>query len=277
MAVSASSSIERTPRADGGMQVISRASAILRQLALAPRGRSLAELADAVDLPRSTVHRLVKALELEGFVTPVTATAGFRLGPGLLQLANTSRDWLVARLHRELLDLSERLGETVDLAVLAGDRVLFIDQVVRPQRLQTVSAVGVSFALHSTANGKALLASLDERQVRDLLPSRLPRLTRHTVTGIRALLAELEDVRATGIAWDREENDIGICAVGTAIETPVGVLVAVSVPVPASRFADRGDALARALLASRRRIEKRLAADERSGPIARERPLEDPA
>ncbi len=247
---------------DASMQVISRAAALLRELAQAPRGRSLAELASEVDLPRSTVHRLVKALELEGFVAPVSATAGFRLGAGLLRLANTSRDWLVAHLHQELMALSERLRETVDLAVLSGDRVLFIDQVVRPQRLQTVSAVGVSFPLHSTANGKALLATLDDGEIRKLLPPRLPRLTCHTVTSIDALLAELEDVRATRLAWDREENDIGICAVGTAIETPVGILVAVTVPVPNSRFADREAPLAKALLASRRRIERTLWAED---------------
>jgi DNA-binding IclR family transcriptional regulator len=262
MAPRASTSDTGHSAADGSMQVITRAAAVLRRLALAPRGRSLAELAHEVDLPRSTVHRLVKALEREGFVTPVSASAGFRLGPGLLQLANTSRDWLVARLHRELLALSERLGETVDLAVLSGDRALFIDQVMRAQRLQTVSAVGVSFPLHSTANGKALLASLDEHDARRLLPARLPRLTRHTVTDLDDLFRQLDGVRATGVAWDREENDIGICAVGTAIDTPVGVLVAISVPVPASRFADREGALARALLASRRRIEKKLADED---------------
>ena len=72
----------------------------------------------------------------------------------------------MAQVHPELVALSDRLKETVDLAVLSGDRVVFIDQVARPQRLQTVSAVGVSFPLHSTANGKALLATLDEAEVR---------------------------------------------------------------------------------------------------------------
>ena len=108
-------------------------------------------------------------------------------------------------------------SETVDLAVLSGDHVVFIDQVARPQRLQTVSAVGVSFPLHSTANGKALLATLDEAEIRKLLPARLRRLTCHTITSLDVLLAELEEVRDTGLAWDREENDIGICAVGSTV------------------------------------------------------------
>ena len=242
-----------------GVQVIARAASILRRLGTAPQGRSLAELAAEVQLPRSTVHRLIKALEVEGFVAPVSATAGFRLGPGLLQIASASREWLVALVHPELVALSGRLKETVDLAVLAGDRVLFIDQVARPHRLQTVSAVGVSFPLHSTANGKALLASLEEGEVRKLLPVRLRRLTCHTITSLEVLLNELEDVRTTGLAWDREENDIGICAVGTAIDSAVGLRLAVTVPVPAGRFAGREHELASALLLTRRRIEKILA------------------
>ena len=246
--------------AEGSVQVITRAAAILRCLAAAPHGRSLAELAAEVGLPRSTVHRLIKALETEGLVSPVSTSAGFRLGPGLLQMASASREWLVDQVHPELVALSGRLRETVDLAVLSGDRVVFIDQVARPQRLQAVSAVGVSFPLHSTANGKALLAVLEDPDVRRLLPARLRRFTCHTITSRDVLLAELEEVRATGLAWDREENDIGICAVGTAVDTPVGLPTAVTVPVPASRFTGREEELGKALLLARRRIERILAA-----------------
>ena len=97
---------------EGSVQVIARAAAILRRLSTAPQGCSLAELAADVGLPRSTVHRLVKALEAEGLVAPVSASAGFRLGPGLLQIASANREWLVAQVHPELLALSDRLKET---------------------------------------------------------------------------------------------------------------------------------------------------------------------
>ncbi len=150
--------------------------------------------------------------------------------------------------------------------MLSGDHVVFIDQVARPQRLQTVSAVGVSFPLHSTANGKALLATLDEAEVRKLLPARLRRLTCHTITSLDVLLAELEEVRETGLAWDREENDIGICAVGSTVATGVGIVTAVSIPVPASRFAGREDELA--TVAARRLPAHGAQAGGMSGPAA---------
>ena len=87
----------------------------------------------------------------------------------------------------------------------------------------------------------------------------LRRLTCHTVTSLDVLLTELAEVRSTGLAWDREETDIGICAVGTAIESSLGLPAAVTVPVPASRFAGREEELGRHLLTARRRIERRLA------------------
>ena len=201
-------------------------------------------------MPRTTVHRLVKALEQESFVTATPGTGGYRLGPGVLTLAGTGREWLINVIHPTLVALSEELGETVDLAVLRGDRMVFVDQVANVQRLQAVSAVGLAFPLHSTANGKAILATLTDERVAELLPRRLPKLTPHTITNRAELLAELDDVRATGLGWDREENDVGICAVGAAIANPLGIAAAFAVPVPASRFYGREGELAAATSSS---------------------------
>jgi DNA-binding IclR family transcriptional regulator len=252
-------------KADGspdqsGVQVIARVGQILRMLSQAPQGRSLAEIAGEVGLPRSTVHRLVKALEREHFVVPASSSAGFRLGPGLLELASATREWLVAGAHADLVSLSDRVEETVDLAVLTGRWVTFIDQVAPPQRLQAVSAVGLSFALHSTANGKAILAELEDSAISALLPPRLERFTPNTITSRATLLEELQTVRETRLAWDREENDLGICAVGTVVPNPFGILTAVSIPVPVSRFTGHERQLGDALLAARQKIEATLSA-----------------
>ena len=230
---------------EGGVQVVARIAAILRELG-AGGGRSLAEIARAVGMPRTTVHRLVKALEQESFVTAAPAAGGYRLGPGVLTLAGAGHEWLINAIHPTLMALSEELAETVDLAVLRGDRVVFIDQVANLRRLQAVSAVGLAFPLHSTANGKAILATLTDERVGELLPSRLPCLTLHTITRRAELLADLAEVRRTGLGWDREENDVGICAVGAAIANPLGIATALSVPVPVSRFYGREDELAAA-------------------------------
>jgi len=114
-----------------------------------------------------------------------------------------------------------------------------------------VSAIGRSFPIHCTANGKVVLANHDEDAVRALLPTSLPRLTSSTITDLETLKQELELVRRSGVALDREEHTIGICAVGCALVAADGGWFAISVPVPAQRFYGQEERLAAALLRCR--------------------------
>lgn len=230
------------------VQAIARAARILAALEAAPGGLSLAQIAQRVGLPRSTVHRIVKALTSERFLVPVSAAGGVRLGPRLAGLASAALGELRQQIRPQLERLSSDANETVDLAVLDRDKVIFIDQVAAPQRLQAVSAVGARFPAHCTANGKALLAELPPEQVEALLPARLPRLTRHTITSRAKLLRELEQIRAEGVAFDREEHTEGICAVGKTIVDGIGGRAAITIPLPALRFYGRERQLAKALV-----------------------------
>lgn len=144
-----------------GIQVIARAAALLRALERRPDGLSLGELAKAVSLPRSTVQRIVDALDTEGLVLAASASSGVRLGPALLALAAASRFHIAEAARETIESLAKECGETVDLSLVDQDKVVFIDQVSGTHRLTAISAVGVSFPLHSSANGKAALASSD--------------------------------------------------------------------------------------------------------------------
>jgi DNA-binding IclR family transcriptional regulator len=232
------------------VQAIARAASILAALEAAPGGLSLAQIAQRVGLPRSTVHRIVKALTTERFLVPVSAAGGVRLGPRLAGLASAALGELRQQIRPQLERLSREVNETVDLAVLDRDWVIFIDQVSAPQRLQAVSAVGTRFPAHCTANGKALLAELSPERLRALLPARLPRLTRHTITSRAKLLAELEQIRAEGVAFDREEHTDGICAVGKTIPDGIGGRASITIPLPGLRFYGRERPLSKALVQS---------------------------
>jgi DNA-binding IclR family transcriptional regulator len=244
-----------------GIQVIGRAADVMRALADQPHGMSLSEVADQVELPRSTVHRVVAALEVEDLVT--TGGGGrARLGPGLLRLANAQRIDLRAEVRPYLEELSGELEETVDLAVLDGGSVLFLDQVSGAHRLRAVSSVGAVFPAYCTANGKALLAELPPTTVRALLPKRLKPRTANTITSVNALTRELEEIRETGLAFDREEHTEGICAVGVAIHESIGAEAAITVPMPTQRFTKRERIVVRALLETRKLIERHFGAPE---------------
>ena len=231
-----------------GIQVIARAASILRVLADAPEGLSLGRIAKAADLPRSTVQRIVAALATEGLVA--TGEGGVRLGPDLHRLARAAG----GEPSRGLRPLMERIaaetGETVDLAILDGDAMLFVDQIVGDQRLRAVSRIGERFPLTVTANGKAALACLDEREAARRV---LAEVERRGSGGRRLpdLLAELDAIRSGALAVDENEHTDGICAFGFATRDAEGVVHALSVPVPASRYARTKQSLSETLLRHR--------------------------
>ena len=144
------------------VQVIARAAAILRVLEEQEAGLSLGQIAQRVGLARSTVQRIVNALAAERFLISASPTGRVVLGPALLRLANNVATSFTAVARPYLLQLSSDLKETVDLAAIKKDRLIFIDQVEGSHRLRTVSAIGEAFPLHCTANGKAYLATLDD-------------------------------------------------------------------------------------------------------------------
>jgi DNA-binding IclR family transcriptional regulator len=240
-----------------GVQVLARAATILRLLAAdSSGGLTFSELVARAGLPRTTVHRIRYALEEEGFVCADEATGRLHLGPGLLQLAVASRRDLPTVVSPYLERLSRELNETVDLAVLDGMHVLFIAQHPAPQRsLMVVSRVGARFPAFCTANGKVLLAQLSPDELRRRLPKKLEAPAHRRLFSRDDLLRELDEVRRTGIGYDREEHHVGICSAGVAITDIDGSIASISVPMPAARFYADADAVSATLLRVRDEIQ----------------------
>jgi DNA-binding IclR family transcriptional regulator len=240
------------------VQVIARAATILRALEDENAGLSLGQIAQRVNLARSTVQRIVAALETEKLVIAATPNGRVRLGPTILRLAASVRSDFVSLARPFLERLSEDLHETVDLSTVKKDHLVFIDQVIGSQRLRTVSAVGETFPLYCTANGKAYLAQLSDAAIEALIGRTYEKRTPRTLQRIDVLLADLKAARRTGVAFDSEEHTLGVCAVGVALQDPLGNSVAISVPVPSQRFPDRKIMIAEKLMATKRAMESRM-------------------
>jgi DNA-binding IclR family transcriptional regulator len=240
------------------VQVIARAATILRALEDENAGLSLGQIAQRVNLARSTVQRIVSALETEKLVIAATPNGRVRLGPTILRLAASVRSDFIALARPFLERLSEELHETVDLSTVKKNHLVFIDQVIGSQRLRTVSAVGETFPLPCTANGKAYLAQLSDAAIEALIGRSYEARTPKTLTKIEALLEDLKTVRRSGVAFDREEHTSGICAAGVALQDPLGNSVAISVPVPSQRFADRQALISERLMATKRALETHM-------------------
>src|SRR4051794_21596553 len=110
------------------VQVIARAATILRALEEQPAGLSLGQIAQRVDLARSTVQRIVAALAAEKLLIAASPTGRVRLGPAILRLAASARTDFVALVRPVLGRLSNQLQETVDLATIKKGRLIFVRQ-----------------------------------------------------------------------------------------------------------------------------------------------------
>mgnify|MGYP002632333994 CR=1 FL=1 len=230
------------------IQVIARAAMVLRVLENAKDGLSIGQIARMVSLPRSTIQRIVTALAEEHMVIAAGANGKVTLGPAILRMAaNTNFDF--TKFVRPYLEiLAQKTGETVDLSILSGDKIIFVDQIEGNHRLSAVSAVGSDFPAFSSANGKAALSLLDNETITRLLKSGLFKETENTIASLPMLLQEIEGIRETKIAIDDQEHTEGISAMGTAFFDPLGRIFAISVPVPTIRFVRSKDSIAEALL-----------------------------
>lgn len=237
-----------------GIQVIARAAAILRILESESDGLSLGQIAKRANLPRSTVQRIVNALADEQLLIAATPNARVMLGPAIVRMAANTRFDFATFVRPYLEALAEATGETVDLSLQRGDKMVFIDQITSSHRLSAVSAIGESFPAFSCANGKAALALLSDDEISILLKGHLYVETPNTITSVKNLMQEIEIIREENYAVDNEEHTEGISAIGTAFHDPSGRTFAVSVPVPTTRFVRSQGSITEALLAFREKL-----------------------
>lgn len=243
-----------------GIQVIARAATILRTLKDNPSGLSLGQIAERAQLPRSTVQRIVSALSDERLVISDRSGGGLRLGPELGRLAEAARFNVVERCRLILTELTQDTGETADLAVMSNGGMVFLDQVPGLHRLRTVSAIGEVFALTTTANGRACLAQIPEDKAIKLIEAEWARSG--TPGDMAVMLAQLEEIRKVGLAYDLDVHTPGISAIGFAFTDWGGEPHAISVPVPSTRFAESRETVELALHRARGKIETLVTGQE---------------
>ena len=237
-----------------GIEVINRAVDILAAFARgAEMTLSLAEIARRTGLPKPTIHRLLAALDVVGLV--VKTDHGYQLGIRLFELGEhvPRKQRLREAALPFMQDLYEASHDTVHLAVLDGLDVVYLERIRGHKVANIASRVGGRLPAHSTGVGKALLAHHPEVARRVMAAPMVPR-TPYTITSPRLLAEELERIRAAGIAYDREENSIGIkCAAAPILVDGVAV-GAVSITGPGLEVERYAPAVKAAALGIRRTL-----------------------
>jgi DNA-binding IclR family transcriptional regulator len=215
-------------RQSGGVQSIARAFAILEEVARAREGIRLAELSRRVGLHNSTTFHIVQTMVSLGYIRQMPNDKSYRIGRPLFMLAASALDEreMTSLAAPVLEDLSRRSGESSHFAVGAGDEVVVLARTTGPGPFQYVDRPGVSRPAYATALGKVILAALRPEQLEDYL-ARVPLrpFTAKTVVDADKLRRVIDDVRATGVAFDDGEFNAEVRCVAVAVRDFSGRVV----------------------------------------------------
>jgi len=206
-----------------------RAVHVLEQLGRAQHPQTLSQLAQRLSMPKTTLMRLLDALERAGYVAHAPAERGFVPGPAATTLALTllRTPSFTRSCVAVLSQLVAALGEACNLTALDGDQIVYVARVETDEPLRLHFETGNRVPLHCTASGKLFLASMSHTE-RDRVLSRinLTRCTPRTLTDPTLLHSELDRLAARGIGIDNEEFVRGMTAVSVPVRDKQGRMVA---------------------------------------------------
>ncbi|NYI95417.1 IclR family acetate operon transcriptional repressor [Streptomonospora nanhaiensis] len=218
----------------GGVQSLDRAFALLEIMADAGGEISLSQLAESSGLPLPTIHRIIRTLVGKGYVRQLPSRR-YALGPRLIGLGDSASRMLGTWARPHLTHLVEELGETANLAMLDGDKVVYVAQVPSQHAMRMFTEVGRRVPAHSAGVGKALLAQLPDREAMAVLHrAGMPAATDRTITTPDAFAAEITRIRERGYAIDDGEQEVGVRCLAVPVRGGPAMM-AVSISGPEAR------------------------------------------
>ena len=222
------------------IQVLERSFAVLEVLAAQPEPVSLKEIGERTGLHPSTAHRILNDLTIGRFVER-PAAGSYRLGMRLLELGNLVKARLNVReaAVSPMRELHKVTHQPVNLSMRQGDEIIYIERTYSERSgMQVVRAIGGHAPLHLTSVGKLFLAHEDALRVRAYATrTGLTGHTRNSITDLARLERELATVRATGVARDDEELELGVRCMAAGVFDDQGKLLAgLSISAPADRL-----------------------------------------
>ncbi|MED4600499.1 IclR family transcriptional regulator [Paenibacillus validus] len=203
----------------------------------------ITEISERMGLSKSTVHSLLKTLQLYRYIEQNPENGKYRLGMKLFERGN----FVISRLDirtvakRFLVHLSERTGQTTHLVILDGKEGVYIDKVEGEQAMILSSRIGRRIPLHATSVGKVFLAFKSKEELAKLLDGYdFYEKTVNTITTKERLMAELDEIRRQGYAVDNQEYEPGVRSAGVPIYNYAGeVAAAISITTTIARVDDK--------------------------------------
>jgi IclR family transcriptional regulator, KDG regulon repressor len=221
--------MKKASRDVSSVQSVDRALIILEILKEQLDGLGITELANRMDLSKSTIHRLLTSLKNQGYVRQDPVSERYLLGLKLIELGSIVTQSLEIRKIASpfMKRMVDETGETSHLVVMEDGEVAYIEKIESPYTIRMYSLIGKRAPVHCTGVGKAMLAQLPEDQVRKIIDKRgLKKLTENTITTLDGLLFELKEIREKGYSRDMEEHEAGIQCVAAPVFNHVGDVIA---------------------------------------------------
>lgn len=224
--------------AKGHVQSLDRALDMLEMISRHRGHMAIGEVAEACGIPLPTAHRLLKTLADRGYIRRLS-NRHYALGSRLLSLGMSVNALLGAEARTLLLRLVDELEQSATMAVLSDDKAEYLAHVPSMHTTRTSVELGRRVELHNTSVGKAILALLPPREVRDVIRrTGLPRTTEFTVVSEGTLLAQLVEIRQRGYALVDSEREVGIRALAVPIPGSLISPMAISIIGPVERLPD---------------------------------------
>lgn len=239
--------MEQWSNRPGSGSQLDRALDILELLACSPSPQGLTGIAERVQGPKATVHRLLATLQARGYATQDPQTGRYRAGVRCFELGSQWARQLdlrtVAAPHTA--ELNERSGETVHLAIYDHGDVVYVDKIESRHPVVAKSDLGRRCPAAYVATGRALLAYRPREELEEVLSGLLPAFTPQSVTQPGELVALLDQVRRDGYAVNHGAYREGVGGVAAPVRDYTGSPIAsVGICLPEQRFGpDRFDAL----------------------------------
>lgn len=219
---------------------IVKAVTVINLLAQKSAPMSLAAIAAELGQSKSTVHGILATLANTGFLVQTPETSQYQLGIRLFEIGNrVAERWKEKKIAYPFITLLvEETKETVHLAVLDNDEVLYIAKQESSDSIKTVSEIGIRLPSHCSGVGKILLSGLSKYDLaRIAKKTGLKKYTENTITNFEALCREIELIRKQGFAVDNQEHTQGLRCVAVPIRNHLGrVTAALSISAPVSRL-----------------------------------------
>lgn len=204
--------------------------------------KGIQEISKILDLPESTIYRLINTLEYEGILIQNKKTKKYRLGFKLLKLIEKlqNMDQWKNKAKKHMIDINKRFNETINLAIREKNKAVYIESVGSTHVLRPSMEIGAKYPIHCTGLGKCLLMDFSKEELVQVLELPLKKHTENTIVDLEELYENIKQGNQNGYIMDKEEFQKGIICTAAPIRGfGEKIVAALSITIPTVRYEEK--------------------------------------